>query len=140
MHRQELDVDTLREAIWHFVRPTDALTATGRVRRTSLAHCFRGNRRFKGTLWAVFQWHTPDDRGDLIPQPPVIYAITLQYISKKWTYRYYAEEEGPYLYNCPLSYLSLAPELCFDWRQAVRQWATFKSQQRKPRARLKSSL
>lgn len=131
MHAHELDESTLRDVIRSFV--CDQVTNIGPTvrRRKALAHCFRGNVRFKGNLWVVFQFEITDSNGHVSLLPPAIYVIVLQRSGTKWTYRYYAEEEGPYEYNCPVSYLELAPETDIGWRYLVHRWAAARAFRRK---------
>ena len=144
MQPQDLDVHSLREAIHQFTRPV-TFGYTGNAElvigwRKAIARCFRGNRRFKGNLWVVYQTAFNDTNNDLIIQPSVICLIVLQFIGKKWTFKFYSEAEGPYEYNCPLSYLDMAPETCLNWRHNVRRYARDHMRRKRRNAPLKFSL
>lgn len=143
MQRQDLDyVNSLREAIHWFTRPVTFIGSDNEPRgwRRCLARCFRGNRRFKGNLWVVYQMAAKDANGDTVVEPPVICLIILQFVSKKWTFKFYSEAEGPYEYNCPLSYLDMAPETCLNWRHNVRRYARDHMRRKRRNAPLKFSL
>jgi hypothetical protein len=94
----------------------------------TLAKCFRGNIQHKGTLWAVHQHvyrNGPQDEWQLTP--PFIGCYTIDYANDKrdasWGYRAMDESVGPFVYNCPLKYLGMTPEVDPAWRAAVRAYA-----------------
>lgn len=96
--------------------------------RKLLAKCFKGNPRFKGTLWTV--WEYTDDEGKVIRY---IGCDMLQYRrdgNYTWLYKDMSDCSGPCVYNCPLKYLQMTSgpnDSCNDgysasWRVSVLEY------------------
>lgn len=89
-----------------------------------ITNCVRGNCH-----WQVIE-HKSGKR--------YIALNLLQSYDGEWGYKDMDESVGPCYYNCPLSYLDLAPETedtgqyAKQWRQSVREYHA----QRKPKAKL----
>lgn len=105
------------------------------------ALCFRGNPRFKGTIWAVMSVYQYPRIGPCLPYDLldryILCRIVQRYSDKQssgWSYSDYTEYEHPYYYNCPKKYLRMTEgaysELMgpralanrAEWRSRVHAW------------------
>jgi hypothetical protein len=96
---------------------------------TTLARCFIGNIKRKGTLWAVQQSaYRIGQHGEWQLGQPFIIAYLLDYGGSKheWGYKDVEESMGPLETNCPLAYLDMAPAESPEWRERVRAYAAEK--------------
>ena len=99
--------------------------------RTTLAHCFRGNIRFKGVLWSVVKVQVFWD--DVLSQSSVfIHCDVLEYAKRHngWLYKPMDEACGPYYWNCPFKYLAMAPVENQNWREGVLEYHRQRKQKR----------
>ena len=93
-----------------------------------ISKCVRGDRRHHVRLWMLLQEYAkyPDDDperpGQTVYEPAVIGLMLLDCQRRCWGYRDMSESCGPYEYDCPLSYLKIAPETNRKWREQVRIW------------------
>lgn len=69
--------------------------------------CVRGN---------MF-WGVADYKGE-----NVIVCAIIGSSDGEWGYKGMDESMGPYYYNCPLSYLDMAPVQNAEWREKVREY------------------
>lgn len=86
--------------------------------RKCAAHCVVGN-----TLWTV--WHvTVTEPGKAPRRDDYIGCDMLAFdkTCRSWGYKDLCESMHPYIYNCPLAYLAMAPEASAEWRAGVRAW------------------
>ena len=94
-----------------------------KVARTTLAHCFRGNINFAGTLWSVVQIETYLDN---VLNSTIVYiqCDLLRYDRRMpgWMNKPMEESCHPYYYNCPLKYLNMAPVANQEWRNKVMEY------------------
>lgn len=91
----------------------------------TLAHCFKGNN-----VWAVQERTFLDGRE---PIRFVAFYLITRYGPGEWGYKDMDETCGPCYYNCPVSYLDMAPngatnDFAKEWRQKVRDLVLAKKQ------------
>lgn len=91
------------------------------VEYKTIKSCYRGSS-FAGTLWAVHEWINwktgKTDRW--------IGCYLMHYKGGEWGYKPMEESMGPYVYNCPLSYLRMVPIPAYGygrkWRMGVSEY------------------
>lgn len=116
----------------------------GSYRRTGCErHVYIGSA-WKGTLWAVFYSELVSPFGTTRREPMNrwICAFPMQYDRSdgSWGYKPLEESVGPYVYNCPLSYLTatqFGDGRNASWREGVLEY--HKRKKRKPRRRAAKS-
>ncbi|CAM3302068.1 MULTISPECIES: hypothetical protein [Yersinia] len=84
---------------------------TEHYQHVTLAHALRGN-----VLWSVVQ-STPKDPAKVART--VIHCTLMQGSGGSWGYKAMDESVHPYYYSCPKGYLTMAPEVCSEWREKV---------------------
>jgi hypothetical protein len=89
----------------------------------TIAHCFKGNN-----VWAVHERTFFDGRE---PLRFVAFYLITRFGQGEWGYKDMDETCGPCYYNCPVSYLDMAPngavnDYAKEWRQKVRELAESK--------------
>lgn len=70
----------------------------------------RGNQ-----LWTIREEITPTST------TRIIMLYLLRKVQGSWGYKSMCEQNHPFYYNCPVSYLDEVPEACPEWRAKVRQ-------------------
>lgn len=100
------------------------------IRRETLKHTLRGN-----VLWSVVRITAKHDSlvmkaGESVNR---IFCDLLSCTDGEWGYKPLSEEDRPFYYSCPLSYLVLAPVISVAWREDVK--AHHAARQAKKRAR-----
>ncbi|EXL06479.1 hypothetical protein BG46_17150 [Brucella anthropi] len=86
----------------------------------TIAYALRGN-----VLWQVVRHSSKQPAVlELVAgySSTVIRCVLLERTSGWWGYRIMTEQDEPEYYSCPLRYLALAPELCSEWREGVREY------------------
>lgn len=124
--RDTVDIDWIRENgdgnVPPNVKPEDY-----RFEAVCLKRCFRGSA-WKGTLWTVWERRAINKvSGDLVASHRYIGCDLFQYDKScsGWGYKDMCESSGPYVFNCPLSYLELVPcpgGYATEWREGVREY------------------
>jgi len=79
---------------------------------TCLAKSIRGK-----VLWSVWEFSPPKEE-----KTRYIRCDLLDKYDDSWGYKDMDESMGPYYYNCPLSYLDMAPVANEKWREGVRDY------------------
>jgi hypothetical protein len=117
---------------WERTNPDGVLAKT-----TCLAHCFRGGT-FSGVLWTVWGRSFTKDGAEVQPNERWIGCDLLR--SRKgfgWGYKDLDEAMGPYVYSCPLKYLSLVAIEKFggnaEWRAIVHRYHQRQAEKRRNR-------
>ncbi|ECF1703686.1 hypothetical protein ACV3J8_14670 [Salmonella enterica] len=85
--------------------------------RETLKYTLRGN-----VLWSVVRFTAISDTIALKAgqSTAMICCDLLQRSGDSWGYKSLSEDDSPFYYSCPLSYLSLAPVSSASWRESVR--------------------
>lgn len=96
-----------RELIAALIQTDD----TENYQHVTLAYALRGN-----VLWSVVQ-STPKDPAKA-PRT-AIHCTLMQGSGGSWGYKAMDESVHPYYYSCPKRYLTMAPEICPEWREKV---------------------
>ncbi|WP_024530469.1 hypothetical protein [Serratia fonticola] len=96
-----------RELIAALIQTDD----TENYQHVTLAHALRGI-----VLWSVVQ-STPKDPAKA-PRT-AIHCTLMQGSGGSWGYKAMDESVHPYYYSCPKRYLTMAPEICPEWREKV---------------------
>lgn len=100
------------------------------VRTRCLTKQFRGNVRFQGNLWTLWErtWTRPDG-SEAKPPHRFIILFLMRCEARCWGYKDIDESMGPCEVNCPISYIERATEPVNEyaraWRERVR--ATYKA-------------
>lgn len=88
-------------------------------------------------LWSVVKLTAMTSAQSLNLQPgesrAYIYCDLLEKFPEGWGHKPMAEVDHPYFYNCPKSYLKLAPVASSEWREGV---AAFHTTRRQPTAHI----
>lgn len=96
-----------RELIAALIQTDD----TENYQHVTLAYALRGI-----VLWSVVQ-STPKDPAKA-PRT-AIHCTLMQGSGGSWGYKAMDESVHPYYYSCPKRYLTMAPEICPEWREKV---------------------
>ena len=109
---------------WLFSHTTRASLIASRVspvesehfQRETLKHTLRGN-----VLWSVIRITAKKSTHRLaVGQSDLLICCDLlQRSGGQWGYKALCEEEWPFYYTCPLSYLAMAPVRSPGWRESV---------------------
>lgn len=92
------------------------------LKSTCLKHCYRGGA-FSGVLWTIWERTFEKDGAAVQPAQRWIGCDLLRFYREEgWGYKDMAEEMGPYVYSCPLGYLTIVPVADADWRYGVRAY------------------
>ncbi len=95
-------------------------------RTRCLTKQFRGNIRFQGNLWTLWErtWTRPDG-SEASPAHRFIVLFMMKCVGKCWGWKDVDETCGPYDVNCPISYVERATEpvneYAKEWREKVRE-------------------
>lgn len=108
------------------------------ITRTCLKKCYRG-APWKGVLWSVWELTLIKEGQHARPLERYIMCHLLHYSRPRarlgmWGYKDMSARMHPYYYGCPLSYLSLAPFECAEWRARVKEYW----ERKRTRGRLKA--
>lgn len=106
----------------------------GGRRQETLKHTVVGK-----VLWAVQRLSYLDVEGqvaekeDGTPEQETFIACYLleNQVGFGWGYKDLCEDMNPYYFDCPISYLDMAPERCAEWRATVREQHAAKAAKRK---------
>lgn len=116
--------ETRKELIAELIEPEYLAQSS----RYVLRHCVRGN-----VLWSVVEIRFEDGSGR-VPHR-FIACDLMQKLGGYWGHKPLTEEEHPYYYSCPLSYLDMAPEQSPEWRALVRKYHERQLELRRARRR-----
>jgi hypothetical protein len=119
---------TLKDCIRNLTESNAIMMPDGDQWVETIARCVRGNIFKKVNLWTVVQICRRRARDNFIYRhEPQIDVFVLDRCAdgkdRAWTYRNYFEEEGPYAWDCPLSYLAMCPVKSAEWREGVLDYA-----------------
>ncbi len=107
--------------------PEGAKPEDYRFEADCLKGCFRGSA-WKGTLWTVWEQRLISKAtGEVAIAERYIGCDLLQYDNTchGWGYKDMDESSGPYVFNCPLSYLEMVPcpgGYATEWRESVHAY------------------
>lgn len=97
---------------WERIYPKVEGYTSETIRNTSIKHTLKGN-----TLWIIREVITKETQ----EKRSYIECVLISYGRRDKCYGYKAMDEsmGPYYYDCPLSFLKLAPVANQKWRDTV---------------------
>lgn len=103
---------TRSELIASLIRTQD----TDRFHCETLKHTLRGN-----VLWSVARFTAKQDNHALAAGQStlMIRCDLLRRSAGEWGCKSLSEDDGPYYYSCPLSYLAMVPVRSPGWREQV---------------------
>jgi len=135
-HGQSLkDLMKRRSKTWSHTRD-DGVLITG----TCLKHCFRGNVRFKGVFWTVWEVSYTKDGKDILSRKRHIGCDLMESQPHYgWGYKDMDESCGPYYFNCPFSYLKMVPCANVRWRIGVSCYHIERKRKAKRRAIMRAT-